>query len=217
MLGVTIMEKIVLIGAGGHCKSVLDSLLELKTYDVIGITDMQTNLEIMGVKVIGNDDILEELFNSGINNAFISLGSIGDTNIRRRIYNNLKKIGFKLPTIIDKTAIVSKYATVGEGVFIGKGAIINSSAYIGKNAIINSGAIVEHDCSIGEFVHIAPGTTMSGGVSIGDNSHIGTGSSIIQGISIGESCIIGAGSVVVKNIEDNSKVYGNPGRKVFCE
>ncbi len=211
------MEKIVLIGAGGHCKSILDSLLELKTYDVVGITDMKNNFEIMGVKVIGSDDILERLFNSGVRNAFISLGSIGDTSVRRSIYNNLKKIGFKLPTIIDKTAIVSKYAIIGEGVFIGKGAIVNSNAYIGNNAIINSGAIVEHDCRVEEFVHIAPGTTMSGAVYIGSNSHIGTGANIIQGISIGKNCVVGAGSVVVKNIEDNSKIYGNPGRKVFYE
>lgn len=211
------MEKIVLIGAGGHCKSILDSLLELDVYEVVGITDINNNLEIMGVKVIGSDDVLEDLFKSGVKNAFISLGSVGDTNIRRRIHNNLKKIGFNLPTIIDKTAIVSKYSTLGEGVFVGKGAIINSSAYIGNNAIINSGAIVEHDCRIGDFVHIAPGASVSGGVSIGNDSHIGTGSNIIQGISIGNNCIIGAGSVVVKNIEENSKVYGNPGRKVFCE
>lgn len=211
------MEKIVLIGAGGHCKSVLDSLLELKTYEVVGITDIRDNFEIMGVNIIGSDDILEKLFKSGVSNAFISLGSIGETSIRRKIYCNLKRIGFTLPKIVDKTAIISKYATLEEGVFIGKGAIINAYSYIGSNSIINSGSIVEHDCRIGEFVHIAPGATMSGGVIIGDDSHIGTGASIIQGVSIGKNSIIGAGSVIVKNIEDNCKVYGNPGRKISYE
>ena len=211
------MEKIVLIGAGGHCKSVLDSLLELNTYEVVGITDIKNDFEIMGVKVIGSDNILEDLFKSGINNAFISLGSIGDTTIRRKIYNNLKKIGFNLPSIIDKTAIVSKYATVEEGVFIGKGAIINADSYIENNSIINSGSIIEHECRIGEFVHIAPGVAMSGGVQIGNDSHIGTGTSIIQGILIGKNSIVGAGSVIVNDIGDNCKVYGNPGRKVCNE
>ncbi|MGG7213289.1 acetyltransferase [Clostridium nigeriense] len=211
------MEKIVLIGAGGHCKSVLDSLLELRTYEVVGITDIKNDFEVMGVKVIGSDDILENLFKSGVSNAFISLGSIGNTSIRRKIYNNLRDIGYNLPRIIDKTAIVSKYATLEDGVFVGKGAIINAGSYIGSNSIINSGSIVEHDCKIGKFVHVAPGVTMSGGASIGNDSHVGTGASIIQGISIGKNSIIGAGSVIVRNIEDNCKVYGNPGRKVVYE
>lgn len=211
------MEKIVLVGAGGHCKSVLDSLIELKVYDIVGITDVKKDFDVMGVKVIGSDDILESLFLSGVKNAFISLGSIGDTSIRKKIYRNLKSIGFNLPKIIDKTAIVSKYSKIEEGVFIGKGAIVNSNSYIGKNSIINSGSIVEHDCTVGDFVHIAPGVTMSGGVSIGKDTHIGTGTTIIQGISIGENTIIGAGAVIVKNAESNSKFYGNPGRKVDCE
>ncbi|MFU7517971.1 serine acetyltransferase, partial [Clostridium sp. HCS.1] len=60
----------------------------------------------------------------------ISLGSIGDTSVRRKIYENLKSIGFKFPSIIDKPAIVSKNSTIEEGVFIGKGAIVNSNATI---------------------------------------------------------------------------------------
>lgn len=211
------MEKIILVGAGGHCKSILDSLLELNTYNVIGITDINNDFNISGIRVIGNDDILEEVFHSGVKNAFICVGSIGDTRVRRKIYNKLKSIGFKIPKIIDKTAVVSKNAVIEDGVFIGKGAIVNSCSFIGNNSIINSGAIVEHDCKIGEFVHIAPGVIMSGGVNIGNDSHIGTGATIIQNISIGNNSIIGAGSVIVKNINPYSKVYGNPGRMVNHE
>lgn len=208
------MEKIVLIGAGGHCLSVLDSLLELNSFEIVGITDMKSDYEVMGIRVIGNDDILEELFKSGVKNAFISLGSIGNTAIRRKIYNNLKRIGFKLPCIIDKTAIVSRNIILGEGIFVGKGAIINAGVEIGDNSIINSGAIIDHECRIGEFVHIAPGVSMSGGIIIENDTHIGTGSNIIQGIKIGNNSIVGAGSTIIKDIEPFSKVYGNPGRKV---
>ena len=168
----------------------------------------------MGIKVIGSDDILEELFKPGVKNAFISLGSIGNTDIRRKIYSNLKKIGFKLPCIIDKTAIISRNIILGEGIFIGKGAIVNAAVEIGDNSIINSGAIIDHECKIGDFVHIAPGVSMSGGIVVENDVHIGTGSNIIQGVKIGKNSIVGAGSTIIRHIEPFSKVYGNPGRNV---
>lgn len=210
------MDKILLVGGGGHCKSVLDTLFELNTYNIEGILDTPEKVGqyISGVKVIGTDDDLLEYFNEGIKCAFITVGSIGDTSIRVKLYKKLKAIGYKLPVIVDKSSIVSKHALIDEGSFIGKGAIVNIDASIGRMCIINSGVIVEHDCKVGKFVHIAPGATLSGGVVIEDNVHIGTNSTIIQYKKIGENSLIGAGSIVTKDVAANIKAYGNPCREV---
>ncbi|MBB6625563.1 acetyltransferase [Clostridium gasigenes] len=209
------MKKIVLVGGGGHCSSVLDSILKMGEFNPVCITDyVDIGKEILGVKVIGDDSMLDELYNSGILYAFITVGSVGNPMIRIKIQENLKRIGFKIPSIIDSDALISSNAIIEDGVFVGKGAIVNVSAVIKKNAIINTGAIVEHDCIIGEFVHVAPGSTVSGGVTIGDNSHIGAGAVVIEGIKVGDNCLIGAGSVIIRDVESNSKICGNPGRKI---
>ncbi|WP_026889828.1 acetyltransferase [Clostridium beijerinckii] len=210
------MERIILVGGGGHCKSIIDSLNGLKQFEIVGIVDKKISENMgLGIDVIGNDENLGELYKSGIKNAFICVGSVGNPCIRVKLYNILKNIGYNFPKIIDKTAIVSESALINDGVFVGKGAIINAKVTIEKQCIINSGTIVEHDCNISEFVHLAPGVTLSGGVSIGKRTHVGTNSTIIQNVTIGNDVIVGAGSVIIKDIKNGFKVYGNPGKEAY--
>lgn len=210
------MDKIVLIGGGGHAISVLDTLLSCDGYQVIGIVDsiFEGEKTLLGIPYLGDDSILQEIYNSGVNNAVIAVGSIGDTGLRVKLYDMAKKIGFNLPVIIDKTAIVGIECAISEGVFIGKGVVVNAFSTIGRMAIINSTALVEHECKIGAFSHIAPGCKLGGKVLVGEHTHIGIGSTVIQGVQIGDNSLIGAGSVVVKNIPNGIKAYGNPCREV---
>lgn len=205
-------KKILLIGGGGHCKSVLDSLLDLNEYAEIGIVDNANTVggQILGVPVVGADEDLPELFRQGYQYAFVAIGSIGNPVQRIKLNGLLEEIGFISPQIIDPSAIVSPYAVLETGVFVGKRAVINAGATIGKCAIINTGAIVEHDCRIGDYVHISPGAVLSGGVSVSRHSHIGSNATVRQQISIGSDVIIGVGSVVVKDIPAHTTAYGNP-------
>ena len=199
----------MLIGGGGHCHSVLDAVLAGGIYDEIGIID-SIDSSCLGVSVIGNDEDIPALFKAGWTDAFITVGSVGDTKIRRRLYEMVKEYGLTVPTIIDPTAIIGKAVKIEAGVFVGKRAVINARSMIGTCAIINTGAIIEHDCEIGAFSHISSGTILCGQVMIGENSHVGAGSVVRQLIEIGDNDLIGAGSVVVKNIPDNAKAFGNP-------
>lgn len=199
----------MLIGGGGHCRSVLSSVLALNKYEAIGIVDY-TDTSVLGVSVVGQDKDLPNLKKAGWTDAFITVGSIGNTSLRRRLYQMVLDYGFTVPFIADASAIIAQDAIMGEGCYIGKGAILNSGSRIGKCAIINTGASIEHDCLIGEFVHISPGTVLCGQVTVGNNSHIGAGSVVRQQIQIGKDTLIGAGSVIVSNIPENVKAYGNP-------
>ena len=203
----------MLIGGGGHCRSVLDCVLSSNEYDEIGIID-NLYCSCLGIPVIGKDEDIPRLIESGWNNAFITVGSVGNTSIRRKLYKVLNDLEIKVPVIVDPTAVIAKGAVIGRGTFIGKRAVINTNSNIGECAIINTGAIIEHDCIIGDFTHISPGTVICGGVKIGNDSHVGAGAVVRQFITIGNCSLIGAGSVVVKDIEDNKKAYGNPCRVV---
>ncbi len=208
------MNGLLLIGGGGHCKSVIDTLLGSGSYDRIGIVEKKgcAGNSVQGIEVVGCDDDLAGLYDEGFRDAFITLGSVGDTGIRRKLYDNLINNRFNIISIIDRSAIVSENASIEEGVFVGKGAIVNAGSVIKKCAIINTGAIVEHDCVIGDFSHVSSGAVLCGQVNIGSDVHVGAGSVVRQQIQIGDRCLIGAGSVIVKNIECDKKVYGNPGR-----
>ena len=209
------MDKIVLIGGGGHAVSVLDTLLSTKTYEIVGITDSTVNASetLLGIPYLGSDGILPELFNSGVKAAFIVVGSIGNTILRVNLYEMVRKIGFTVPVIQDPAAIVGRGCHISEGTFIGKGAVINALSEIGKMAIINSKALIEHECKIGAYCHIAPGCILGGNVHIGDNTHIGIGVTVMQGIKVGHHSMVGAGSVVLKDIAAHKKAYGNPCRE----
>ncbi|GHV80065.1 hexapeptide transferase [Spirochaetia bacterium] len=207
-------NKLLLVGAGGHCRSVIDSINYVQ-YSDIGIVDLpeMVGKNIFSIPIVGTDEDIESLFEKGYHQAIITLGSVGNPDKRIKLYHKLKLIGFQFPKIIDSTAIVSQISVeMADGVFVGKGVIINTGVKLGTCAIINSGAIIDHDCEIGQFVHIGPGVRMSGGIHIQDNVHVGIGSSMIQSISVGRDSIIGAGSVVVSDIEEGVIAFGIPCR-----
>lgn len=205
-------KKIILIGGGGHCKSVLDSLLRVNDYSEIGIVDKEENIGTMvcSIPIVGCDNDLPKLYEDGYRYAFITLGSIGNPIRRIKLFATLEKIGFIIPNILDSSAVISNYASMESGIYVGKNAVVNSGTSIGKGAIINTSATVEHDCIIKEFVHIASGAVLCGGVKIGANTHIGAKSVVKQCIEIGSNSIIGMGSNVLKNIGDCTLAYGNP-------
>lgn len=196
------MEKIIILGKGGHAKSVVDAIEREGKYQIAGYIVNDEKIEQKGADypVIGKDEDLEELFASGIHYAVIGIGYLGKGTLRRKLYEKLKEIGYLLPIVCDPSAVLSKNVEIEEGTFIGKGAIVNAGAMVGKMCIINSGAIVEHDCFVGEFSHIAVGTVLCGDVFVGNDTLVGANATVIQGRRIDSGCIIGAGEVVRKNV-----------------
>ena len=209
-------SKLLLLGGGGHCKSVLDSVLKVNPYTEIGIVDIKENIgkSILGVPVIACDDDLVILFRQGYTHAFVTLGSIGNPSVRIKLFMELERIGFKIPNIIDSSANISEQANLANGIFVGKNAVINVGTTIGKGTIINTSCIIEHDCTIGEFVHIAPGSVLCGEVHIGHRSHVGARSVVKQQVRIGSDTLIGMGSLVLCNIANNVVAYGSPCKEV---
>lgn len=197
-------KEMVLLGSGGHAKSVIDVIETLGNYEIYGVVDKGEKGTSLyhNYKIVGQDSDLQEIYNSGIRYAFVCIGFLGQSTVRNRLYDELKQIGFKLPVLIDPTAILAQDVKIGEGTFIGKKAVVNSGAIIGKMAIINTAAIVEHDCWVGDFCHISVNSTLCGEVYVEDESFVGAGTTVIQKIRIGKNCIIGAGSIVVKNVEE---------------
>ncbi len=207
------MEKLVLIGGGGHCKSVLDAVKRMGFFDEIVITDsnMPSDTIVMGCKVVGTDDELSRLFDDGFHNAFITVGSIKSTALRRKLAQKAISIGFTFPNIIDPSALISREVLLGSGIYVGKNVVLNAGCRISDHAIINTASIIEHDCDIGEFTHIAVGCVICGGCSIKNDVFIGANTTIIQNISIGSQMVIGAGEIVKSCMTKNRNMGGVSG------
>lgn len=209
-------RKLLLIGGGGHCKSIIDSLDSYTIYEEISIIDKSvlTGTMVGNRKVIGTDDDLVRLKSSGYTDGFVSVGSIGNPSIRIKLTKRIRKLGFHIPNIVDSSSHVSPSCKLGEGIYIGKAANINAGCFIGDGAIINTGAIVEHECKVGPFVHIAPGAVVCGNTTIGENTHIGANATVLQGVRVGDNVMVAAGSVITKNIANGKTVLGVPGREI---
>lgn len=203
------MEEIVIVGYGGHAQNVIETIDRCGSYKIIGYTDLIEYPGNSGYPYLGTDDALEEIYKTGCHNAFCAVGQVGTDVIRHKIYSRLKKIGFNLPAIIDRTSLVAEDVSIGEGSYVGKFSLVNAGSIIGKMCIVNNGALIEHGCTIGDHCHVAVHATLCGEVEVGSNSFIGASATVIQGVSIGEACIIGAGSLIRHSVESGQKVYGS--------
>ena len=188
-------EKIVLIGGGGHCHSVIDVIEQENRYEIIGIVDTKENIgkKVLDYEVIACDDDLETIFKT-CKNAVITVGHVESNKIRVKIYNKLKQIGFNLPVIISPLAYVSKHSVIEKGTIVMHHALINANVKIGKNCIINSKALIEHDCIVEDNCHISTASVINGAVLVKENSFFGSNATSKQSIEI--DGFIKAGSLV---------------------
>ena len=204
------MKSLILIGGGGHCKSVIE-VAESAGYEIKGILDMpdEVGKEVLpGHKVIGTDDEIPQYVEEC--DFIITVGFIKNPALRIKLYNKVMAAGGRLATIIASTAHVSKYAELGEGTVIMHYAFVNAGAKIGDNCIINTFVNIEHDAEVGNQCHISTGTMVNGECKIGESCFIGSQSVCANCIEIASDIIIGAGSVVRKSIRVKGIYAGNP-------
>lgn len=204
-------EELTIIGTGGHARVVIDTA-ELNGYRIHGLIDLEfTGREerILGHPVLGGPDLFEK--QAGATAVFVA---VGDTCLRRIWFEKALKKELAVPTLIHPSAVISRHAALGVGVFVNAGVIVNAGAVIGDNVILNSGAVVDHESVIGDHCHIAPGVRIAGRVTIGAESFIGVGASVIDAITIGEAVTAGAGSVIIRDIPGNTTVAGVPAGKI---
>jgi len=194
-------KPVILLGAGGHAKVLLEAL-QLEGRNVLGLLtpDLEKGSKHLGVEVLGDDDQLQQFKLSEID-IVNGIGSLPFEQLRWKVSNKVRSWGFSLSTVIHSAAVVSKDATLAEGVQVMAGCVIQPGCTIGQDAIINTGSTIDHDCLIGEKTHIAPGCALSGGVRVGSSVHIGTGCSIIQNIEVGDGAVVAAGTTLYKDVE----------------
>jgi sugar O-acyltransferase (sialic acid O-acetyltransferase NeuD family) len=209
------MNKIVIVGGGGHAKVLISMIKKLGRYTIAGYTDPDDRGSILGVRYLGDDDILEEFAKQQNQpSAALGIGHMSPRSGRAGVIGRIAGCGFDFPHLISPDSIVNEAVALGRGTVVLDGAVINSGAFIGEWAIVNTRAVVEHDCRIGRNVHVAPGAVICGGAVIGDDTVIGAGAVIKQYVNVHERCMIGAGAVVLSDIGEPGVFAGVPAKRI---
>lgn len=190
------MDNIILVGGGGHCKSVIDVIESSQLFRIVGIVDLKENIgkTVLNYPVIGSDDDLPKL-RKQYSFAIVTVGQIKSADIRISIYEKLTGLGYKIPVIKASDAYISKHSKIGAGTVIMHGAIINADSTIGCNCIINSKALIEHDATIGDHCHVSTAAVINGGAIVGSCSFIGSNSTMVHYSSTPSQSFIKANSL----------------------
>lgn len=203
-----VSERIIFLGAGGHARVLLSSLIG-QTPEGYVAPSADSDLAL---RYLGTDNFLSEL-NPDQVVLVNALGSLGPDSKRLHLHKQFSKHGFKFKSVVHPNAHVSCDVELGNGVQIMSGVIVQPGSAISENVIINTGAQIDHDCNIGPHCHIAPGCILCGEVTVGANSHIGAGATILQGVTVGTGVRVGAGALVTKDIRKKALVKGIPARE----
>lgn len=208
------IDAIIVIGAGGHAKVIIDIIEKQAKHIIIGVLDNSATGTIMGYPILGPDSIATELASKIDNLQFII--AVGDNSTRQEIALSYERTitDIKFGKAIHPSAQIGKGAVIGCGTVVMAGAIINADCHVGCHVIINTKASIDHDSVMQDFASLAPGATTGGNCTIEECSAIGIGATLKHGIRVGKNTVVGAGSVVIANCEPNSTYYGVPSKKI---
>jgi len=206
------MNKLLILGAGGHAKVIAELADASGTWQQIAMLDDRHQLlngtlrwPVPGAIGQAND------FFPDYSHAIVA---VGESKRRLEWLDMLAACGYCLPVLVHPTAWVSPSVSLGEGTVVMANATVQADAILKRGCIVNTACIVEHDCRIGEGVHICPGAALGGDVTVGDRSWLGIGCSVIQGIRMGSGVMVGAGAAVVTDIADGLTVVGVPAQRI---
>lgn len=193
-------RPVIVIGSGGHAKVVI-AALQRSGAEILGITDKDRGRalsQVLGVPVLGDDRVLEGYEADTV--ALVNgVGSTGSSAPRRRVFESLRKMGFRFAVVVHPAAVVAPDTGLGEGAQVMAGAVIQPGCQIGANAIVNTGAGIDHDCAIGDHAHVAPGAVLCGSVVVGNGAHVGAGTTVTQNVTIPPEALVRAGSLVTRS------------------
>jgi len=215
-LGEPLSRPVVILGAGGHARVVIDALRSGQDCNIAAVLDPDPALHgamLDGVPVAGDDDRLAE-YPPASYDLVVAVVRFGDHVVRHDLLKRARALGYRIVSVVHASATVSPRTTIGDGAQIMAGAIVNPGAAVGVDAIVNTGAVVEHDCTVGTGAHLAPRVLLGGRVAVGAMAQLGLGCVVLPGLVVGDGAIVGAGAIVTTNVAQHTTVIGVPAHAV---
>jgi sugar O-acyltransferase (sialic acid O-acetyltransferase NeuD family) len=203
-------SSLVILGAGGHGVSAYNVALSAGFVVSQFVDPALRGRRLVGTEIVGD---LSEIADTGSLHVFIA---IGDNNSRSCVQNELliQYPGVSFPKLIHASAVISSFASIGDGTIVMPGSVVGPNTEIGRFCILNTRSSIDHDCVMADYSSLAPGVTTGGKVGIGLRTAVSIGAVIKHDVSIGDDCVVGAHSYVNKNLPDSCVAYGTPARVI---
>ena len=201
-------SPLVVYGGGGHGKCVVDLVRAAGGYRIVGIVDdhQPVDHKVMGVRVLGGDDVLARLRAEGVALAANAVGGIGNIEVRAGVSERLGRAGFASPVLVHPSAVIEPSFVAAPGLQAFPHVYVGSDVSIGPDALLNTGTVVSHDCVLGTCVNLSPGVLLAGGVRVGSRTLIGMGATVNIGVRVGSGVRIGNSAVVKGDVPDGAVV-----------
>jgi len=208
------VQKVVVYGAGGQGRVVIDILEKEQLYEIAGLVDDDQKLwgtSVYGYKVLGGADRLSDLLAAGVWGAIVT---IGDNKVRALLMRRVSEAGFELVSTVHPSAVVARGAKLGPGCVVMANTTLSPGVELGEGVMVGTASNIAHDNIIGNYVYISAGVHFAGTVQVGDFGLIGVGAAIAPNVRIGRDVVIGAGASVISDIPDNATAVGVPARVI---
>jgi sugar O-acyltransferase (sialic acid O-acetyltransferase NeuD family) len=207
--------RVIVWGAGGHGKVIVDALLASESCTLVGILDddnTKRGSNVLGIPVSYSPGSLRT-FRQTLDFDRVAIG-IGDNYIRSEKFQQVKACGLELMNVIHPSAHISRFVEFGVGVTILAGAVINPGTVIEDNVCVNTAASIDHDNYLETSCHIFPNATLTGGVRVGKFAYVGSGAVVAPNLVVNKYSQIGAGAVVLKDVAEGIVVAGVPATEI---
>lgn len=208
-------SRILVLGAGGHGRVVLDILMHRPEFEIVGFLDNNPDIHgrrVDGTPVLGGiDDLSRVAGEQAIDGVVIA---IGDNGVRRGFARQIQQAGIELVRAVHPAASIASTATLGRNTVVAAGVVLCANCQVGDSVILNTGCIVDHQSMVGEGVHICPGVRIGARVKIESGAFIGVGATIVPNVTIGCEAVVGAGAVVIESVPPMATVVGVPARTI---
>ncbi len=198
----------ILIGGGGHASVLTDIILSQgqNILAVISPCEIESRSVFAGIRHIKEEREISEFSPEEVL-CVNAIGMLPNSEQRKTIANRYRSLGYRFASVIAKSAQISQFSFLDDGVQVLQGAVIQAGAVIGAGSIVNTGAVIDHDSVLGALNHIASGARICGGVTLEDEVFVGAGATITQSVNIGRGAVVGAGAIVNKNIVSYGTIY----------
>jgi sugar O-acyltransferase (sialic acid O-acetyltransferase NeuD family) len=187
-------SRLLIVGAGGHGRSVAEAVLAAGDYDLAGFVDDAAPglTSVWGFAVLGTTADVGR-YRVHADHAIVA---VGNNAVRESLCNRLLEAGFELPTIVHPRAIVSPRAVIGHGCTIMAGAVVGTEARLGCGVIVNCGAVVDHDAQVHDYAHLAVNACMAGDSELGRSAWMQAGAALGYGVKVAAGVVLRPGTAL---------------------